>query len=195
MPDPLRHAFRNVDGLDWNWLDNQLGDSGHGRFWKATFAEIREALRSQSPGHSSSEPVAVGDGWEKHSLEEKQRLQRDAGTSHLLPDLIERLEENAEMLRDGLQLPNLTEAWHNVVMKQAAKDALEAAAALRSQALRHQSTGVTLERVLNAFDAATKTVPLGHENPQRGASTYNWRQSISAELRALAAALSAQERG
>src|SRR5690606_24953660 len=55
MPDPLRHAFRNADGLDWNWLDNQLGDSGHGRFWKATFAEVRAALRSQSPEPSSSE--------------------------------------------------------------------------------------------------------------------------------------------
>lgn len=34
------------------------------------------------------------------------------------------------MLRDGLQLPNLTEAWHNVAMKDAAKDCAQAAAAL-----------------------------------------------------------------
>lgn len=49
-----------------------------------------------------------------------------------MSDLIERLREDAEMLKDGHQA-NLTEAWHTVAMKHAAKDAIEAADALEAK--------------------------------------------------------------
>jgi hypothetical protein len=42
-----------------------------------------------------------------------------------------------------------------------------------------------LSSVLDAYDAETAKVPLGHENRSRGASTYNWRRAIVAELREL----------
>lgn len=42
------------------------------------------------------------------------------------PDMGARLRQNAEMLGDGLQ-GNLSDAWHNVAMKHAANDAIEAA--------------------------------------------------------------------
>ena len=47
-------------------------------------------------------------------------------------ELISNLRDNADMLKDGLQLPNLTEAWHNEAMKHAAADSLEAAALISS---------------------------------------------------------------
>ena len=50
---------------------------------------------------------------------------------------------------------------------------------------------MTTDRVtalLDAYDAETTSLPLGHEMPTRGASTYNWRRSIVDELRALNAA-------
>ena len=52
---------------------------------------------------------------------------------------------------------------------------------------------MTTDRVtalLDAYDAETTSLPLGHEMPTRGASTYNWRRSIVDEMRALYAALS-----
>ena len=39
---------------------------------------------------------------------------------------------------------------------------------------------MTTDRVtalLDAYDAETTSLPLGHEMPTRGASTYNWRRS------------------
>jgi hypothetical protein len=41
--------------------------------------------------------------------------------------------------------------------------------------------------LLDAYDAETANVPLGHENKQRGKSTYNWRRAIVDELRVMAA--------
>ena len=41
-------------------------------------------------------------------------------------DIVERLRMNAEMLKDGYQ-KNLTELWHSDVVRDAAKDATEAA--------------------------------------------------------------------
>lgn len=51
---------------------------------------------------------------------------------------------------------------------------------------------VTVDALLDAYDAETKKLPLGHEMPTRGASTYNWRRSVVDELRALSAALGAR---
>jgi hypothetical protein len=42
--DAVRHAFRNADAKDWEHLLRYIPDSGHGKFWKAVFAEVREAL-------------------------------------------------------------------------------------------------------------------------------------------------------
>ena len=46
--DALRHPFRNADDMDWDWLMARLGDSGHGRFWRAVMTECRVALMKQS---------------------------------------------------------------------------------------------------------------------------------------------------
>ena len=55
-------------------------------------------------------------------------------------DLIERLRQDAEMLKDGHQ-ENLTELWHSDVVKDAAKDLIEAADEInRLRALLHHST-------------------------------------------------------
>jgi hypothetical protein len=50
-----------------------------------------------------------------------------------LDTLVERLRQDAEMLRDGYQ-NNLTELWHGVVVKDAAKACAAAADLLESQA-------------------------------------------------------------
>jgi hypothetical protein len=47
--DTLRHAFRAVDELDWKHLLSFIPDSGHGKFWKAVFAETRTALALPVP--------------------------------------------------------------------------------------------------------------------------------------------------
>jgi hypothetical protein len=44
-----------------------------------------------------------------------------------------------------------------------------------------------VEGALDAYDAETRKLPLGHENRSRGASTYNWRRSVVDEIRALIA--------
>lgn len=49
--------------------------------------------------------------------------------------------------------------------------------------------GVTA--LLDAYEAQVKLTPLGHENIQRGRSTYNWKMAVIAELRKLAALTSA----
>lgn len=49
--------------------------------------------------------------------------------------------------------------------------------------------------LLDAYDAETKLLPLGHEMPTRGASTYNWRRSIVDELRILSAIQTSPEAG
>jgi Lar family restriction alleviation protein len=48
--------------------------------------------------------------------------------------------------------------------------------------------GRSLDSVLDEYDAETDKVPLGHENRSLGRSTFNWRRSIIAELRAMLAA-------
>lgn len=37
--------------------------------------------------------------------------------------------------------------------------------------------------VLDAYEADVKTLPLGHEMPTRGCSTYNWKMSVLREIR------------
>jgi hypothetical protein len=44
-----------------------------------------------------------------------------------------------------------------------------------------------IEALLDAYDAETTALPLGHEMPTRGSSTYNWRRAIVEDLRKLAA--------
>lgn len=44
--DDVRRAFCAVDELDWKHLISFIPDSGHGKFWKAVFAEVRTALSS-----------------------------------------------------------------------------------------------------------------------------------------------------
>jgi hypothetical protein len=46
----IHHAFRAVDDLDWRHLDSFIPQSGHGKFWRAVFAEVRAAI---SPGAKS----------------------------------------------------------------------------------------------------------------------------------------------
>lgn len=43
---PVGHAFCSVDGLDWKHLYSFIPDSGHGKFWKPVFDEVRAALTS-----------------------------------------------------------------------------------------------------------------------------------------------------
>ena len=45
----VAHAFRAVDDIDWEHLDQFIPQSGHGRFWRAVFQEVRAAL-STNPG-------------------------------------------------------------------------------------------------------------------------------------------------
>jgi hypothetical protein len=40
--------------------------------------------------------------------------------------------------------------------------------------------------LLDAYDAETSKLPLGHEMRSRGASTYNWRRAVADDLRKLA---------
>lgn len=47
--DAVRHAFRNADAKDWEHLLRCIPDSGHGKFWKAVFEEVREALHDSKP--------------------------------------------------------------------------------------------------------------------------------------------------
>jgi hypothetical protein len=44
-----------------------------------------------------------------------------------------------------------------------------------------------IEALLDAYDAETTALPLGHEMPTRRSSTYNWRRAIVDDLRKLAA--------
>ena len=46
----------------------------------------------------------------------------------------------------------------------------------------------SVTELLDAYDAETTSLPLGHEKPTLGASAYNWRRAIVNELRALYAA-------
>lgn len=47
---------------------------------------------------------------------------------------------------------------------------------------------VGLPGVLEEYEAQTKALPCQHEDSQRGASSYNWRMGIIADLRAMLAA-------
>lgn len=44
ITDAVQHAFRAADDIDWKHLDQFIPQSGHGRFWRAIFAEVRAAL-------------------------------------------------------------------------------------------------------------------------------------------------------
>jgi hypothetical protein len=45
----LENPFRAADDIDWAHLDQFIPQSGHGRFWKAVFAELRAALSHAGP--------------------------------------------------------------------------------------------------------------------------------------------------
>lgn len=47
---------------------------------------------------------------------------------------------------------------------------------------------VSLGAAFDAYDEQTKALPLGAEDRTRGASVYNWRTRVSAELRAVLSA-------
>jgi hypothetical protein len=47
--DNLRRPFRNVDRLDWQHLTSWIPESGHGKFWKEVFSEIRLTHEQSSP--------------------------------------------------------------------------------------------------------------------------------------------------
>lgn len=40
----LHAPWQNADEVDWTHLDNLLGYSGHGQFWRAVLKEVRAAL-------------------------------------------------------------------------------------------------------------------------------------------------------
>lgn len=44
-----------------------------------------------------------------------------------------------------------------------------------------------VDAVLDRYENEVKKLPLGHENVQRGRSTYNWKMAVIRELRDLAA--------
>jgi hypothetical protein len=44
-----------------------------------------------------------------------------------------------------------------------------------------------LEAALEAYEAATRALPIGHEDKTKGASSYNWRMACLQEIRARAA--------
>ena len=43
--------------------------------------------------------------------------------------------------------------------------------------------GTVVTALLDLYDKETEQVPLGHENRERGGSTYNWRKSVVRDLR------------
>lgn len=61
-------------------------------------------------------------------------------------DLVERLREDDEMLRDGYQI-NLTLTWHTHAMQQAAKDCIEAANRIEADTKLIQEMREALQRV------------------------------------------------
>jgi hypothetical protein len=50
-----------------------------------------------------------------------------------------------------------------------------------------EGLGEALKNVLEEYDAETSKIPLGLEDKQKGASVYNWRRSIIADLKAMIA--------
>jgi hypothetical protein len=46
---PLSDAFESADEIDWWHLLRCIPDSGHGRFWKTVFREIRSDLGLPPP--------------------------------------------------------------------------------------------------------------------------------------------------
>jgi hypothetical protein len=59
-------------------------------------------------------------------------------------------------------------------------------AALSSPPEPVPSSPVGIAALLDAYDAETRKLPLGHETPRLGTSTYNWRRSVVDDLRKLA---------
>jgi len=45
----LENPFRAVDDIDWAHLDQFIPQSGHGKFWRSVFAELRTALSHAGP--------------------------------------------------------------------------------------------------------------------------------------------------
>ena len=55
--DAVRRAFCAADDIDWAHLDQFIPQSGHGRFWKAVFAEVRTALSSDGEPSNGKQPL------------------------------------------------------------------------------------------------------------------------------------------
>ena len=86
---------------------------------------------------------------------------------------------------------NRNEAW-NLIAEFAydnAEEICEALSLRTSPPPSGEAGEVTIDALLNAYDAETATVPLGHEHIGRGRSTYNWRREVVRELRELSKAL------
>lgn len=73
----------------------------------------------------------------------------------------------------------------------AANQALTATIARALMAARKDERGRAVEAertrvkaALSRYRAGLYDIPLGHENPQRGASTYNWKVSVYEEIAA-----------
>jgi hypothetical protein len=91
------------------------------------------------------------------------RVSTDAGDT-----LVDRLRMNAEMMRDGWQGPNLTELWHSVVVKDAAKDADEAAD--------------LITELLEALEAAQLALLNAEANASNGAAIAKVEAAIAKAL-------------
>lgn len=48
--------------------------------------------------------------------------------------------------------------------------------------------GLIVSKLLDEYERRTKNLPMQHEIPSRGCSTYNWRMSVIRDLRAMLAA-------
>lgn len=66
-------------------------------------------------------------------------------------DLVERLRQNADMMRDGHQR-NLTKLWHSDVVKNAAKDAHDAAELITATTARIAALEGALDGLLRSVD-------------------------------------------
>lgn len=89
-------------------------------------------------------------------------------------NLVERLRQDAEMLKDGYQ-SNLTELWHGVVVKDAAKACAEAADLIESQAQAMNNAKVEWD----ALDQSHRSIgeQLGNEGRRRIAAETRLKEA------------------
>ena len=91
-------------------------------------------------------------------------------------DQVKRLRIKSDMLRMGEPIAFGSDA-----------DALGSAADTieRLTKERDDARAAALEEAADHLDKLAKNTPIGHENNQRGASTYNWLRSHADLIRAL----------